>query len=61
MHALQEALGLSQRVGAHAVVVEALHDRAAEFYQRFDFAPFEDNPLRLYLPMASIRQLFLRG
>lgn len=58
MHALEQALRVSEQVGAHAVVVDALNDHAAAFYQRFGFIALEDDPRRLYLLMADVRTLF---
>jgi len=60
MHALEQSLHVSEQVGAHAVVVDALNDQASAFYRRFGFLPFEDEPRRAYLPMAELRALFLR-
>ncbi len=35
--------------GGIGLVVDALHERAAEFYRGFGFAGFKDEPLRLFL------------
>lgn len=55
-HAMALALTLSQQIGLFAVVVDAKHDAAAAFYARYGFARMEDQPLRLYLTTAVIRQ-----
>src|SRR5690606_26020362 len=60
MHALEQSLHVSEQIGAHAVVVDALNDRASAFYRRFGFVAFEDAPRLDYLPMAEIRSLFFR-
>jgi ribosomal protein S18 acetylase RimI-like enzyme len=39
-----------------AVVVEALNEKAAEFYQRFGFKLLHDN--KYYITMKSIEKLF---
>ena len=39
---IQEAAGIG-------LVVDALHERAAEFYRDFGFNAFKDGPLRLFL------------
>lgn len=44
-------------IAATAVTVDALHDAARAFYERYGFQRFPDNELRLFLPMQSIRQL----
>jgi GNAT superfamily N-acetyltransferase len=58
---LVDALRLSARVadsvGIYAVTVHALNERARRFYQRYGFAPLEDDPLHLYLPMKTIGKL----
>ena len=53
-HALQECLTLSERIGIHAVVVDALHDEAKKFYEHFGFIPFVDQSLRLFVPLATV-------
>src|SRR5947207_7435018 len=57
-HALQTALDLSEKLGAHAVDVWAIDDEAAVFYQKYGFIPLLDDPLHLYLPMKTIEDLF---
>ena len=34
-----------------AVIVDALHDRARTFYERYGFQRFPDNEYQLFLPM----------
>lgn len=58
MDALRRALVASRDVGSVAVVVEAIDQAAAEFYGRYGFRPFPDQPRRLFLPMAVIEPLF---
>jgi|SRR5689334_21175836 len=59
-HLLLDALRRSLHAGIaiKLVVVDALHEAAAAFYLHHGFRRFEDHPLRLYLPMAHVRQLF---
>ena len=47
--ALKRISRASQAMAVYAVVVDALNDRAAEFYQRRDFTPMPDWPLKLFL------------
>jgi hypothetical protein len=35
-----------------------LNQRAEGFYRHFDFLPFQQTPLRLFLPMGQIAKLF---
>ena len=50
------ALELADRVGIHAVVVDAKNEAAREFYERLGFAPFKDARLSLFLPIATLRR-----
>lgn len=53
--ALNLALDLAGRVGIHAVVVDAKDEAARAYYQRLGFIEFQDAPLSLFLPIASLR------
>ena len=58
-HALRAAARQSQVVAAHSVVVDAMHERAERFYNRYDFAvvvgtPAEEYPKCLYLEMSMV-------
>jgi len=54
--ALQLALDFSQQVGLFAVVVDAKHDRAREFYETLGFMATLDDPLCLYLPISTLQK-----
>jgi predicted N-acetyltransferase YhbS len=49
---------LNSGIGVLAIVVDALDEGAAAFYERFGFSRFLDDPLRLYLSMNAVRQLY---
>jgi GNAT superfamily N-acetyltransferase len=55
--ALMHARTLSGEIGAYAVVVEALDERAAAFYRHHGFLPFPDQPLRLFIEMRQLARL----
>ena len=55
--ALQRIAQASQVMAVYAVVVDALNDQAAEFYQQFGFVHLPSQPLKLFLPMESISTL----
>lgn len=57
LEALTRAFENSDHVASFAVVVDALNDQAAAFYQRYGFLPFADDARRLYLPMATVKTL----
>lgn len=56
--ALSRSLEAAQLIAAMAVIVDAKDGRAASFYRHFDFQPFQQTPLRLFLPMGQIAKLF---
>ena len=47
----------TQEIAAMAVIVDALHDRARAFYERYGFQRLVDNEYQLFLPMRTIAQL----
>ncbi len=55
--ALRRISDAAEHVAAHAVVLDAIDDDAKRFYERYGFLELTDNPLHLFLPMASVRQL----
>lgn len=55
--ALTRAASAAEASGGRLVVVDAVDDAAASFYRHYDFAPVKDNPRRLVLKMASVRDL----
>jgi GNAT superfamily N-acetyltransferase len=57
--ALRRSLEAAQQIAAMAVVVDAKDERAESFYRHFDFQPFQQTPLRLFLPMGQIAKLFV--
>lgn len=56
--ALKRSLAATVQVASVAVVIDALNERAASFYQKYGFQQFKQYPLKLYLPMQSVAQLF---
>ena len=58
MGALKRALEQSRSVASMAVVVDAKDDSARDFYLRYGFLAMPDHPRRLFLPMATIAQMF---
>lgn len=56
--ALRRSLEAAQQIAAMVVIVDAKNERAESFYRHFDFQPFQQTPLRLFLPMAQIAKLF---
>ncbi|MBW8078019.1 MAG: GNAT family N-acetyltransferase [Gallionella sp.] len=54
--ALRMAVEFSQRVGLYAVLVDAKHEQAKSYYLKLGFIACVDNPLCLYLPIATLEQ-----
>lgn len=59
LDAINRVVRAGDTMGVYAVVVDALHDRAGAFYERYGFVPFPSRPLRLYLPLRTFDQLRL--
>jgi GNAT superfamily N-acetyltransferase len=57
--AVQRAYATAATVGSSMLVVDALNERAAAFYESFGFQPLPQS-LRLVLPMRSIEELLAR-
>jgi predicted N-acetyltransferase YhbS len=53
--AMSRSLELSERLGIHAVVVDALDTQSKTFYERFGFMPLTNDKMRLFLPLSTIR------
>lgn len=56
-HALRLSAAMAERIGLHAVVVDAKHPKAAAFYTHYGFQPFRDGGPGMFLMMAVIRRL----
>jgi GNAT superfamily N-acetyltransferase len=54
--AFQRILYWESEIAVWAIIVEAIDDHAIEFYRKFAFKPFEDDPRRLFLPVATLRR-----
>lgn len=52
--ALQRVLQVSEHVGIHSVVVDAIDDAAAEFYKHYGFTVLPEQPLKLLMPLSTI-------
>jgi GNAT superfamily N-acetyltransferase len=56
--ALRRSWQHARQLGAMAVTVDAKDAQAESFYRYFNFLPYQLTPLRLYLPMRHVAQLF---
>jgi GNAT superfamily N-acetyltransferase len=53
--AFRRCLTVADQLGVHSVFVEAIDDQAANFYSRYGFVPFSDQPNQLFLPLEVIQ------
>ncbi|QGZ62992.1 GNAT family N-acetyltransferase [Paraburkholderia acidisoli] len=56
-HALDTALSASAAIGVQCVVVDAIDENAAGFYRKYGFEAFTGIPRRLFLPIATLKQI----
>lgn len=54
VNALIRIVKASQEIGIYAVRVDAINNRAKQFYLKHEFIPFEDAPRSLFLPIKAI-------
>jgi GNAT superfamily N-acetyltransferase len=52
--ALDTSVELSETVGIYAVVVDAIDESARNFYLKYGFTPFIDQPMSLFISVNSI-------
>ena len=55
--AFERVRDLAERIGIHAVTVDAFNDKARSFYQAFGFLALKDDPYHLFLPMGTSRRV----
>lgn len=48
---------LSREIGAIAVVVDAKDTQTRSFYEKYNFQQFSEHPLKLFLPIKTIKDL----
>lgn len=53
--ALRRAVGVADQMGVYAVTVDALHEKAKQFYRRYGFEALASDPLHLYLLVETVR------
>jgi GNAT superfamily N-acetyltransferase len=56
LDALARSLELSDQLGIHSVVVDAIDHEARAFYQKYQFIPLLDREFHLCLPVSTIRE-----
>jgi GNAT superfamily N-acetyltransferase len=53
VHALTTIVNVARSAGGRIVVVDAIDDRAASFYQQHDFRPLPSDKRRLFMKLSS--------
>jgi GNAT superfamily N-acetyltransferase len=61
LDALHRCLDLGDKLGIHAVEVDAIDPQARAFYEKYGFVPLRDHTLHLFLPLATIRGVLGRS
>ena len=59
MDAIRRTLRASEAMAVHAIVVDAKHESAKAFYERYGFRSFTTMPRRLFLPLETFENLQL--
>jgi ribosomal protein S18 acetylase RimI-like enzyme len=60
-HFLRTACDVAERIGVFAVDLFSKDDDAKRFYQKYGFIPLQDDTFHLYLPMATVRTMFVQA
>jgi hypothetical protein len=60
-HFLKTACDVADRIGIFAVDLFSKDDDARRFYLKYGFIPLQDDPLHLYLPIATVRAMFVQA
>ncbi len=54
MDALRRCAKVSQETGIFGIVVDAKHDKAKKFYQKYGFIEINNQPLTLFIRMSTV-------
>src|SRR5438477_8305411 len=57
---LKTACAVAERIGVFAVDLFSKDDDAKRFYLKYGFIPLRDDPFHLYLPLATVRAMFVQ-
>jgi ribosomal protein S18 acetylase RimI-like enzyme len=59
MDAIRRTLRASEAMAIHAIIVDAKHEQAKGFYERYGFRSFATATRRLFLPLETFEKLHL--
>lgn len=57
MHAMARCTRVAREIGGVAIVVDALEENVTAFYERVGFLRFEPGSLKMFIPMATVREM----
>jgi len=57
VEAMKRALIIADNAGVIGLFVDAKDEAAKEYYERYNFASLIDNPLKMFLPLATIKEI----
>ncbi|MHB8623617.1 MAG: GNAT family N-acetyltransferase [Sulfuricaulis sp.] len=57
IHAMRRALRVADSAGIIGLFVDAKDEAASRYYRRFGFLPLPEDPHKLFLPLATLRQV----
>ncbi len=57
-NAIERVLMVSKNLGVIGFFVDAKNESAKQYYEQFGFIPLPDNPLELFLPIATLQQAY---
>ena len=57
IEAMNRAVIIADNAGVVGLFVDAKDERAKSYYTRYGFISLEDNPLEMFLPLATIRKI----
>lgn len=58
VHALKKCLDQAAQIGGSVVIIDAKHEAAKQFYERFGFVALKNNPLTLVQTIKFIQKHF---
>jgi len=58
IEAMRKALQVAENIGIIGFFVDAKHHAASTYYEQFGFISFREQPLEMFLPLATLRQAF---
>jgi GNAT superfamily N-acetyltransferase len=58
INAIERILTVSKNLGIIGFFVDAKNEAARQYYEQFGFIPLPDNPLELFLPIATLQQAY---